>query len=62
MSGKRSSCMHIYAVINRMGMGLSYDCIVVDTPPALGILTVNVLTACRAQEQACSAADDAITA
>ena len=24
-----------------------YDCIVIDTPPALGILTVNALTACR---------------
>lgn len=28
------------------GMVSSYDCIVVDTPPALGILTVNALTAC----------------
>lgn len=28
------------------GMEADYDCIVVDTPPALGILTVNALTAC----------------
>ena len=28
------------------GLESEYDCIVIDTPPALGILTVNALTAC----------------